>query len=207
MSDRPFMTLGCALVLAALPLDACDDRDAFHRPDPGLERMQLQPKIVAYASPMQRPPEGTFARATGDRDDDALQDDTRIRDGRDGQAFVTVVPIAVTRALLGRGRADFDRVCATCHGVVGDGVSVVAGKMESRRPPSLHEARIRALPAGMLYDVVTRGYGLMPPFTALLDARARWGVVAYVQALQLSQSARADDLPPRMQRELAREAP
>lgn len=206
MSRRPSAVVACAALLGALPLGACDDRDALHRPDPGLERMQLQPKIVPYAAPMRRPPEGTFAR-TSEGDDGALLDDTRTRDGREGGAFVTVVPVPVTRALLTRGRADFDRVCAACHGVVGDGESVVAAKMESRRPPSLHEARIRALPAGRLYDVVTRGYGLMPPLTELLDVRARWSVVAYVQALQLSQSARAADLPPPMQGELAREAP
>ena len=41
----------------------------------------------------------------------------------------------------------FETFCAACHGVLGDGTSVVAAKMALRKPPSLQEARIRALPA------------------------------------------------------------
>src|SRR5262245_22524705 len=43
----------------------------------------------------------------------------------------------ITRALIERGRDRFDRMCAACHGVRGDGDSPVARAMTLRRPPSL----------------------------------------------------------------------
>jgi mono/diheme cytochrome c family protein len=202
MRSSRFLTLLVLPVLATslVAVAGCDDREAFHEPEPGLERMQLQPKVVPYASPMRRPPAGTVIADQGD-------DDPRIAEGRTDGGYVARVPVAVTRALLTRGRDGFERVCATCHGILGDGISVVADKMEMRRPPSLDEPRIRALAPGMVFTIVTRGYGLMPSYAQMLDVEDRWAIVAYVQALQLSRGARVSDLTATMREELAREAP
>jgi mono/diheme cytochrome c family protein len=113
----------------------------------------------------------------------------------------------MTRALLDQGHAAFDRVCATCHGVLGDGVSVVAEKMELRKPPSLHEARIRGLAPGQVFEIVSVGYGMMPSLAALLDVDERWAVVAYLDALRLSQAAPIAALPEPVKADLLREAP
>ena len=113
----------------------------------------------------------------------------------------------MTRASLEAGRAAFERVCATCHGVLGDGNSVVAEKMELRKPPSLHEARIAQLPAGKVFQVASVGYGLMPGYAALLSVEERWAIVGYLGALRLSQAAPVASLPPFMQAELRRAAP
>jgi len=43
--------------------------------------------------------------------------------------------------------------------------------------------------------VVTNGFGLMPSYAAELSMEERWAVVAYLRALQLSQSAHIDRLP------------
>ncbi len=91
--------------------------------------------------------------------------------------------------------------CAACHGLAGDGDSPVARNMALRKPPSLHEPRIRALPAGRLYAVVRDGYGLMPSYAEELSVGERWAVVAYVRALQLSQGARLAELPPELRSE------
>lgn len=170
---------------------ACDDRRTWHEPEPTLARMITQRRADPYAASrafpdgkvMQRPPAGTVAVD----DDDA--------------------PPVLSRALLAEGRTGFEAVCATCHGIRGDGDSVVATKMQSRPPPSLHEARIRALPGSAIYRVVTEGYGLMPALAETLDVRQRWAVVAYLRALHLSQSARVTELPPAIRDELARRAP
>jgi mono/diheme cytochrome c family protein len=198
MAGVPVRALIASVALAWLP--GCDNREAFHELEPGLERMQVQPKVVAYDSPMRSPPPGTIPAGTGDVDH-------RLGEGRDASGYVERVPLPMTRALLTRGRAHFDRICAACHGIAGDGVSVVADKMEMRRPPSLHDARIRALAPGMVFTVITGGYGLMPSFAPMLDADDRWAVVAYLQALQLSRSVRVSDLPEAMRQELAREDP
>jgi mono/diheme cytochrome c family protein len=108
----------------------------------------------------------------------------------------------VTAALLETGRAKFDQVCGACHGLAGDGQSEVALKMSVRPPPSLHDPRIRALPAIAIYRAITEGYGMMPRFTPQLDHQERWAVVAYVRALQLSQWAPLKELPEDLKKQL-----
>jgi mono/diheme cytochrome c family protein len=183
----------------------CRRQQSLATPDPGLERMLAQPRVDPYApSPffadgraMRRPPEGSLAV------EDAI-DDPIVRDGRDEAGhFATRVPIAFDRELLTLGRHRFETICATCHGILGDGVSVVAASMELRRPPSLHVARIRALPDGRIYQVILTGYGLMPSYAALLGVRDRWAVVAYLRALQLARRADVARLPDDLQRILA----
>jgi mono/diheme cytochrome c family protein len=159
------------------------------------ERMIDQPRAEAYAPSrtfgdgkvMQTPPEGTVPWNAA-------------------EPRGTTTGLHPTMAMLERGRDRFEILCATCHGVRGDGRTPVAAAMEVRRPPSLHSARVRALSAERVDEVVTRGYGLMPSYAAQLDEADRAAVVAYVRALQLSQSARLADLPDEMRRELASHA-
>ncbi len=101
----------------------------------------------------------------------------------------------VTPALLALGRARFDVVCAACHGLAGDGDSIVAGKMGLRPPPSLHEPRLRALAADAIYGVISDGYGVMPRLSTHLRPRERWAVVAYVRALQIGRSLPIAEVP------------
>lgn len=104
-------------------------------------------------------------------------------------------PFPLTDSLLQLGRKRFDITCAACHGVAGDAASTVATKMQLRPPPSLHQANLRGYTPGQLFRVVTEGYGLMPSYATLLNWEERWAVVAYVKALQLSQSATVSTLP------------
>jgi hypothetical protein len=46
-----------------------------------------------------------------------------------------------------------------------------------------------------LFDVITSGFGSMPDYSAQIAPRDRWAIVAYIRALQLSQSASAADVP------------
>jgi hypothetical protein len=55
--------------------------------------------------------------------------------------------------------------------------------------------------------VVTFGYGLMPSYSSQLTQTERWGVVAYLRALQLSQRAVVSQLPSSIVADLRREAP
>jgi mono/diheme cytochrome c family protein len=130
---------------------------------------------------------GTVAR------DDVLGSDvssTGERSGRDAER----IPIHVTRSLLAEGRESFDVVCAACHGPLGDGRSVVASKMQDRRPPSLHDPAIASLAPGRMFRVLTEGYGLMMSVKDVLTVEQRWAVVAYVGVLVLSQSVDASIL-------------
>jgi cytochrome c len=90
----------------------------------------------------------------------------------------------VSRALVERGRDRFERFCAACHGVSGDGESDVARAMTLRRPPSLIDAAARGFDDQRIYTVITNGYGMMPSYSAALASGDRWAVTEFVRVLQ-----------------------
>ena len=185
-----------SLLLPALSLCAC----------PRLDPMQRQPKVKAYeVSPyyedglaMRSPPEGTVPYH-------GLLDPAVETGLSADQKPLALSPVPFDDALLALGRARFEVTCAACHGVLGDGQSQVALNMSLRRPPSLHLYRDR--PDGYLYQVITLGYGLMPSYARVLSVRDRWAVIAYVRALQLSQYAKVEELPPELRDQLEGEKP
>lgn len=192
-----------ACLVAAGLTAACDNGGAT----PDWSRMITQPKLLPFGETelfadrraMRPVPDGTVSRA--------WIADPVVRTGRTEAGDAPAVPLPVIRALLDRGRERFAIVCATCHGVAGDGDSAVARTMQRRRPPSLHEPRIVALSPGALYRVITAGYGLMPSYAKLLAPDDRWAVVAYVRTLELSWTARLDALPAEIREDAARRLP
>lgn len=176
--------MGMMRALVLLLLAACDN----HGATPDWSRMIDQPKELPYEHAMRPLPTGVIAR-------DWIVDPER-RTGMTAAGVVLVdLPVPVTRALLERGRDRFSITCAACHGLAGDGNTAVAHAMERRRPPSLHDQRLRAESPGDVFRIITVGYGLMPSYAGLLDVDDRWAVVAYVRTLQLSWTARLDALP------------
>jgi mono/diheme cytochrome c family protein len=69
-------------------------------------------------------------------------------------------------------------------------------------PANFHTDGLRSSPPGHFVDVMINGFGAMPSYAKQLSARDRWAVVAYIRALQLSQSARVDDVPADERRKL-----
>jgi mono/diheme cytochrome c family protein len=114
--------------------------------------------------------------------------------GRANGRLAGAVPLAVTRDLLRRGRDQFNAQCAECHGEDGYGRGIVV-RRGFPAPPSLHDPRLRMAPAGHLYDVIARGYGVMYPAGYRVAVADRWAIVAYIRALQLSQHATLADVP------------
>ena len=154
------------------------------------QRMGEQP----YYRPLQagdaRPvPGDTVAR--GHLEDDSLLFTGKDASGQDSTEF----PFAVTREVLDRGRDRFSIYCVPCHGPAGDGDGIVVQR-GFNPPPSYHTDRLRAAPAGHFFDVITNGFGAMPSYASQVPVDDRWAIVAYIRALQLSQSAPIADLPP-----------
>jgi len=114
--------------------------------------------------------------------------------GRRAGQWIADLPVATTRALLERGRERYNIDCAVCHGEDGYGQGIVI-RRGFPAPPSLHDAALRAAPAGRLYEAIVRGYGAMYPAADRVAPADRWAIVAYIQALQLSQHASLADLP------------
>lgn len=96
-------------------------------------------------------------------------------------------PPEVTPALIARGQQRFDVFCSPCHGASGHGDGMVVQR-GFPKPPSYHIPRLLAAPARHYVDVMTNGYGVMYPYAARVAPADRWAIVAYIRALQMSQS-------------------
>jgi hypothetical protein len=69
---------------------------------------------------------------------------------------------------------------------LGDGKGMITqrGLAVARPVPTYHTQRLRELPVGHFFDVITNGYGVMFPQGARITPEDRWAIVAYVRALQ-----------------------
>ena len=180
-----------ALLLIAIATLGCDewepmqlqDRPNVYRPSPVFaDGRAMRPEVPGTVE------QGRYRRDT------ALLEGVELADG----GWSDEQPLALTRELIDEGHARFDVFCAPCHGLLANGDSVVARRMEFRRPPDLLQPRdaTRTLepgqlprPLGFYFSVMTHGYGLMPSYADALEPRERWAVVAYLRALALSQHA------------------
>ena len=110
-------------------------------------------------------------------------------------------PLPLTRELLERGKDRYAIFCTPCHGLQGDGMGMVTLR-GMKHPPSYHQDRLRNVPNGYLFDVITNGFGAMNGYAAQLAPRDRWAVVAYLRALQVSRNAHVADLPASLREKL-----
>jgi mono/diheme cytochrome c family protein len=130
---------------------------------------------------------GTVAR--GRRDDDTLFVSGKV-DGKLSEVF----PGPVSQATLERGHQRFDIYCAPCHDRAGTGLGMIVMR-GYKQPPSFHEERLRSMPPGYFFDVMTNGFGVMPSYAAQVPVVDRWAITAYIRALQLSQHATLAEVP------------
>lgn len=180
---RTDLTLG-AIVLTLAATTAC-------RQD-----MHDQPKFIPLrpssffadgrsARPMQ---EGSVAR--GHLAEDALYYTGKGPDGKPANMF----PFPVTKEVIARGQERFNAFCTPCHDRTGSGRGMVV-RRGFRPPPSYHQDRLREVPHGYIFDVITNGFGAMQDYASAIPVEDRWAIVAYVRALQLSQHASVNDIP------------
>jgi mono/diheme cytochrome c family protein len=170
------LAAGACLALAACRQDMHDapSYEAHEKSDFFGDGRSARPQVA-----------GTVARGQ-------LRDDEARYTGKRGQAFVPN-PLPVSAELLARGRRRFDIYCAPCHGRTGrgDGMIVQRGY---RQPTSFHHEKVRTQADGYIFDEVSNGFGAMPDYAGQITVDDRWAIVAYVRALQLSQSVPAAEL-------------
>ncbi|MGZ8853301.1 MAG: c-type cytochrome [Thermoanaerobaculia bacterium] len=111
--------------------------------------------------------------------------------GQVGDGF----PFPVTADVMQRGHERFDIYCSECHGRLGDGNGMIPSR-GFRRPPSYHTQALRTAKIGHFFDVMTNGFGAMPSYRTMIPPSDRWAIAAYIRALQLSQNATIDEIPP-----------
>jgi mono/diheme cytochrome c family protein len=176
--------------VALMPLAACEN---------GVQNMYDQAKYKPQAASelwrdgrAARPlvPE-TVAFSGGD-----FADSSSGRAARRGSNSGSVSPAATySMAALERGRNRYDIFCVPCHGAAGDGDGYIT-RRGFPHPPTFHSDKLRGAPDQYLFDVMSKGYGAMYPYSDRITPQDRRAIVGYVRALQRSQHASIDDLPP-----------
>src|SRR6266478_6881575 len=181
MKNKP--SLFAIAALCALSFAGCNNtlrQDMANQP----RQNPLSPSDFFADGRSERPAvENTVVRGS-------IQDDSLLVP-KESNAF----PLSLTAELLQRGEQRYGIYCTPCHGIQGDGMGMVAMR-GMKHPPSYHQERLRKVPNGYLYDVITNGFGAMLGYSAQIAPRDRWAVVAYLRALQLSRNARIAELPP-----------
>jgi mono/diheme cytochrome c family protein len=171
--------------------------------------MQDQPKDKAYrsstffndGSSMRRPPDGTVARGF-------LQEDTLLFTGKvpgtgnlaqggnvvpstsaaSQQVDSTVFPFPITQEVMDRGKERYEIYCSVCHGLTGHGDGMIIRRGFNRKPPTFNDARLLTAPVGHYFDVISNGWGAMPSYSQQIPVTDRWSIIAYIRALQRSQT-------------------
>jgi mono/diheme cytochrome c family protein len=198
-----------ALVPLALVAKARTSRSAEPRihvfPD-----MDFQPKYGAQDGSAlfddlrvsRLPVEGTVARGQ-------LKSDDQFYRGVVRGEWTTAFPATfeVSERTMARGKERYDIYCEPCHGSGGNGDGIIHERTKKLapanralwvQPTSLHQDYVVRLPHGQLYNTISKGIRTMPPYAAQISEWDRWAIVLYVRALQRSQRANLDDVPPEM---------
>ena len=184
-ASRMFL-VACAAVFSVAAAGCQIQQDMAHQP----KNKPLSPSAFFDDGRSERPAlENTVARGS------IADDDLFVP--KDSNAF----PLPLTPQLLNRGRERYRIFCTPCHGVQGDGNGMVAMR-GMKHPPTYHQQRLREVPNGYVYDVITNGFGAMLGYSAQIPPSDRWAIIAYVRALQLSRNAPVSELPPALRDKL-----
>ena len=185
--------MAVALALASVLLAACQ-QDMANQPRP----KPLDASAFFADGRASRPPvPGTVARGQ-------LREDDHLYTGKVNGELVSSFPFPVTKQVMERGRERYLIYCTPCHGALGDGRGMIVSR-GLKQPPSFHIDRLRQIPAGHFFDVMTNGLGAMQDYSAQINVEDRWAIVAYIRALQLSQNATMNDVPAAQRERLEKE--
>jgi mono/diheme cytochrome c family protein len=175
-----------------------------------IQDMDNQPKFRAqHANPLfadgraMRPPvAGTVARGRLEADDHYYR-------GVVDNGWSTTFPpqVQVNLDLVHHGQDRFNIYCTPCHGYAGYGDGTVNERAMELvnlgrngttwvQSKNMHEQLIREQPLGQTFNTITNGVRNMSGYAAQISTEDRWAIVAYVKALQRSQTADLNDLPP-----------
>jgi mono/diheme cytochrome c family protein len=123
-----------------------------------------------------------------------LDEDPAFYKGKGPNGPLAANPLGSGADVLARGQERFNIYCSPCHDRTGSGDGMIVQR-GYKQPPSFHTDRLRNLPDGYFFQVMTNGFATMPPYRAQVPPRDRWAIVAYIRALQLSQHATLADVP------------
>lgn len=169
------------------------------------ERFKAQQAALVFADGRAARPQvpGTIARGDWPKD-------PHLHAGKVGDAWATTLPpqVEITEPFVRRGQQRFNIYCAPCHGLGGAGDGIIAQRAFDLDTPgwvpptSMFSELVLEQPDGQLFHAITKGVRTMPPYGDQIRPADRWAIVAYIRALQRSQAATIEDVPPEMRSEL-----
>jgi mono/diheme cytochrome c family protein len=175
------------LALAALTLTGCMRGCSSPRPPIHFNpNMDYQPRVDAQSESdffydgqaMRAPIPGTIARGQ------LRTEPAHYYSGRDEfNAFIVASPVQTTDDVLARGLRQYTIYCQPCHEKRGTGKGIMY-EYGGVPMPSFYEDRLRDMPDGELYDVITFGKNLMQGYEYPLTPSDRWAVLAHVRKMQ-----------------------
>jgi hypothetical protein len=124
----------------------------------------------------------------------------------DPKKFVDVFPFKMTESDLRRGQERYTIYCTPCHSPLGDGNGKIVERGNLKPTSYLGENSrgfgryridlpLKDAPVGYYFEVISKGFGGMPDYAMQVQPADRWRIIAYIRALQLSQSASLKELP------------
>lgn len=120
--------------------------------------------------------------------------DTLRETGLANGAPATNFPFRISEEVLLRGQERYNIYCSPCHGIDGYGDGMIVNRGFTP-PPSFHEDRLRNVPPGYIFEVISNGFGAMYSYGDRVPVDDRWAIIAYIRALQRSQHATSADVP------------
>jgi len=109
--------------------------------------------------------------------------------------YVELIPVAVDKKLILRGKERYEIFCSHCHGLSGDGNTVARRTGTMPIVANLHEKRIAKMTDGEIFNVISHGRNLMSSHSAIIPTSDRWAIIGYIRTLQISRLGTVDDIP------------
>jgi mono/diheme cytochrome c family protein len=90
-------------------------------------------------------------------------------------------PIEMTKASIQKGKEIYEKKCALCHGVKGDGKGPTSAGLNPK-PTNFKESHGEMMTDGEHFWKITTGRGPMPSYEKNLSAGERWHVINYINS-------------------------
>jgi len=88
-------------------------------------------------------------------------------------------PVKATKASIQKGKEIYEKKCALCHGVKGDGKGAASAGLDPK-PTNFKEHHGIQVTDGEHLWKISKGRGSMPSFEKDLTVEERWHVISYI---------------------------
>ena len=92
-------------------------------------------------------------------------------------------PIPNTPESRSRGQELYERKCASCHGIKGEGKGELGKGLKPPLPNLTDRHMMKEMTDGEVFWKITTGKGPMPSYGKELNEKERWDLVNYLKSL------------------------